>query len=506
VTAVLLLFIAAGLLIPAFVLRYPQFVLIFGSMLVFAVINLVWGVSMLATWIFFIAMSIALVVACWAKVKQGLAAAGAGAAVGLTALGIFIPSVAAATTVALPVDGKTMQLAVQSSVLMKDVPPAQSAEECATDPHYYAYDAEPGTHNFGAAISVADAKAGAQRFFTKSYCDPLWFAATLHYKAEGTELDTSKAQSDAQNFLNDRSKWAAAVEDLRNNQIESIELVDAGSVKYASLGMIPGKNPGEMPTLTKFSTQPALGQVLVVKFKDGTVRYFRVVCDLQPAEQEFPKVPQPAVPEKTPSQPPKRITVPPSSPPPSTPSTPVTKTTPSTPGTTTTVPSTTTTVPSTTTTPSTPETTTTTPSTPTTTTTPSTTTTTPSTSTSTTTTTPTCENGGTPPECHNPKGTYTYPSGKPSDNKTTGPEETTAPVQTSKADPSIKPSQERTDVPVTGATSEPRTTTPTPVHTGETSPPVDPDAAGLLFGGLGLFGGGGGMALRKMREKKGRHQ
>lgn|GEM_PF-3342386 len=502
--SLLFIVILGVLAITAATLRYTQYTIIFAVAAAFVLLAKFQGVNDIGFWIFIAAWLIALGVAYKTKLKKGKWAATGAGIVGAAVL--FIPvGAAVAATLDLPVNNGIVKTAVQSSILMKDVPAPQS-QECAAGPHYYAYDAEPGTHNFGAAIQMADAAAGSQRFATKAHCDPLWLATVKAYLQEGSNFDPTTVQDEAKSYVTDHVKWDAAIQEVYG-QIDSFELADAGNVQYASLGMVPGNNPNEMPTLTKFGTEPSLGQVLAAKLKNGTVRNFRGICDLQPAEEEFSKVPQPVVPEKTPTLPPKKITVPPSSPPTTT-TPPEKTTTPSIPTTTTTVPSTTTTVPSTSTTTTPPTSTTTTPPVTTTTTTPpetTTTTTPPETTTTppTTTTTKTCENGGTPPECHNPKGTYTYPSGKPSDNKTTGPKETEPPVQTSKADPSTKPSQERTDVTAPGATQESRTTTPEPVHTGESSPPVNPDMAGAFVG----FGATALLArYLKDKRKKGEHQ
>ncbi len=391
---------------------------------------------------------------------------------------------AGTTTVALPVnDHQVVNVAVLSSVAVQDVPEAQACDQ----PHYYAYDAPQGSHNFGPAMAADSAAAAAQRFVEKAPCDPLWFATIVKYFDAGMNFSQTDTVHLAQSFANSPTTWSQAIRDL-GNEIVDFDLVDSGNVRYATIGMIPGANPSIMPDLTQFTTQPVLGQALVVKLKNGVQRLLRLACDEQPAEQQFPAIPKASVPEVPPTVPPTTRTVTSSTTPPSTTST--------TPGTSTVTTTTTPPVTTTTTTPGTSTTTSTTPST--TTTTPSTT----STTTRTTTTTPSTTT--TTPETTSPKGPVIYPTGKPTVTVTGSPE-TTAPTETHPANPSTTPGGEVTGITAPGATTQ---TTPRVIPTTQPGgpstegPAPNPDGNSLM--GVIMVGGllGGASLRRKLLAKR----
>lgn len=366
-------------------------------------------------------------------------------------------------------------LETRNTTQTEDIYAAIQAKECPTGVKYFAYDAEPGTNNMGPAVYIANIEAGVYRFSVKVLCDPLWLAATVHFIKYNVELDQAQAEAEAMQYLADPTKRAAMMQFVRD-EIVQLDLVDAGEIPYYSLGMIvTGTNRDNMPKLTKFSNQPALGRSLVATLRDGSRRTFRGICDIQPsAEKRFEKVTPPVTPEKPPAVPPSTLTTPPSTTTSTTtvtttttPGTETTQTTPSTTSSTTTTTTgsstTTTTPPSSTTTTSTTGSTTST-----TTTTGTTTTTTPGTSTTTTTST---------------KGDVSYPTGKPPVGSPPGSPEPTAPVVTSPANPATTPGQAEPGPTAPGATQEPTqepvpTVLPTGVPT-ETSNPggniPDPD-------------------------------
>lgn len=245
---------------------------------------------------------------------------------------------------------------------------------------YYAYEAEAGTNNFGPALQLNKAEDGLARVAEKLGSDPVFTATVIEFDQKGDKLDTATTMNRAKMYASDGQVRHDDAQAFASNIVRA-DLIDMGAVKYDSVGMVPDPSGDRniMPQLTKFSTQPAMEQTLVLTMKNGRQLFLRVECDLQPSVQKFDHVAPPATPEKPPVTPPTTY-VPP------TPPTQVTTTPPPKTTTTTTSPSTSTT---TTTTPST-STTTTTPSTSTTTTTTDTTTTTTTTtpSTSTTTTTP----------------------------------------------------------------------------------------------------------------------
>lgn len=348
---------------------------------------------------------------------------------------------------------------------------AIKAKECPTGVKYFAYEAQAGTNNMGPVIHLDTIEAGLYRFWTKAVCDPLWLAHAVHFIRYNVELDPAQAEADAKTYLSDPAKRAAERQFV-HSKIVKVTLVDAGDVSYDSLGMIPGSNPEEMPKLTKFSLQHALGRTLVTELDDGSVRDFRGPCDIQAsAPRKFVKVAPPATPEKPPSTkiPPKTITTPPST---STTTTTVTTTT--TPGTETTktTPSTST---STTTSTTGSSTTTTPPS--------STTTTTNSTTSSTTSTTTTTTSPPSSTTTTSPKGDVPYPTDKPTVGPPPGDPETTPPVETEPADPATTPGQADPGQTAPGATQEPtQEPVPTVEPTGGADPTdphegdVDPDA------------------------------
>lgn len=422
---------------------FPQFMCLSAMAASFLLATQLTSLPMSTHVLFWIIWSAALGVAyAKAEISTPVAAGACALSAAIVLLGVALsPAPSAQPTLALNLPGGGVQrVVVQASLPAAQIPEPAQCSPASKTARFYAYDAEPGTHNFGAAITVDTVEAGAQRFATKAYCDAIWLAATVEYIKHGRELDQATAQAQAQVYLSDRTKLAAALQFVYD-QIDSFQLINAGNVKYASLGMIPGANPGVVPTLTKFSVQPALGQTLVVKLKNGQTRNFRIVCDLQPAELEFPKVSPPVTPEVPPKTPPTKITPPP----PTTSTTPPVTTTTTTPVTTTTPPSSTTTTPPVTT--STTSTTTTTPST--------------STTTSTTTTPPVTTTTVTTP----PKGPVPLPSGGLPPATTTGSTETIPPVEPTVAHPTGKPGDEVTTVPAPGATQEPSQPKPTPLPT-----------------------------------------
>lgn len=375
-------------------------------------------------------------------------------------------------------------------------------EWCKGGVRYFANEAEPGTNQNGPTLQVDTVEAAKYRVDIKKVCDPLALAEMVHGIKYGHHLVQAQVEAEAKSYLADPAKRTAAVQFV-DSQIAEYRIVDARGRQYKSLGMIPGKN-GEMPTLTQFANHPDLGYALVTVLKDGTVRYWRIICDIQlssPEEIVGVRKPERAeVPPNTEKYPPTVVTTPPST----------TKTTPSTE---TTTSSTTTTTPgtSTTTTPGTStSTTTTTP--------PSSTTTTTGSTTSTTTTTTTSPPSST--TTTSPKGTVTVPTGLPT-GTTTGVTETTAPVEPTPQHPGTQPgnadpgqtdpgaTQEPTQQPVptvlpTGVPTEteaPATTIPNPdgieLSTAQTSSmSVSPLAimAGLLLIGFGRL-------IRRNKEK-----
>lgn len=233
---------------------------------------------------------------------------------------------------------------------------------------YYAYEAEAGTNNFGPALQLNKAEDGLARVAEKLGSDPVFTATVIEFDQKGDKLDTATTMNRATMYAKDGQVRHNDAQAFASNIVRA-DLIDMGAVKYDSVGMVPDPSGDRniMPQLTKFSTQPAMEQTLVLTMKNGRQLFLRVECDLQPSVQKFDHVAPPATPEKPPVTPPTTY-VPP------TPPTQVTTTPPPKTTTTTTSPST--------------STTTTTPSTSTTTTTPSTSTTTTTTETTTTTTPP----------------------------------------------------------------------------------------------------------------------
>lgn len=329
--------------------------------------------------------------------------------------------------------------------------------DAASPIRYYAYEAEPGTNNMGPAIHLNTAQDGLNRVGEKMTKDPLYAATLVEFRQHGASMNQEAAHRRAQGYVKNRQAQMNDAQALLA-QIDSAYLADFGATRYESLGMIPGSNSQEMPTLTKFSSQPAMEQTLVVKFKDGRGMYLRVACDLQPSVFEgFKGVPTPPTPERPPSVPPTPY-VPPTGgvPPPSTTQVPPTSGTP-TPSTSTSTTKTTTKTTETTTTGTTTTGTTTTK-----------TTTTPSTTVPTTSTTPSC-----PPEhpdCKDPDGGPPTTDGQTPNPAPSGEPETTVPVEPNPIDPGVP-----TDAPAPGVGAPSATNVPTaPRPTEELPAPVEP--------------------------------
>ncbi len=389
---------------------------------------------------------------------------------------LVIGAAVAAPVLGLPLPGGGVKdVAVVGSLAVNNTTQLPDPKtECPNGTKYFAYEAEKGTNNMGPAVHFDAVEAASFRFFVKASCDPLWLATTKHFIKYSNALDPTRVVADAKLFAGDPNERTAAMRFVLS-EITSVTLVDAGDVQYDSLGMIPGSNPGEMPTLTKFARQPALGQTLVLELKGGVKRMFRGACDLQPSvPTTFTKVPAPEKPEVPPTNPPKTITTPPS-----TTTTNVTTTTsPS--ETTKTTPSTSTSTTSTTGS----STTTTTP--PSSTTTTSTTKSTTSTTTSTTTTTTPLSSTTTT----SPKGDVPYPTDKPTVGPPPGDPEPTAPVEPTPANPATTPGQADPGHTAPGATQEPtQEPAPTVEPTGGADPSnphegdVDPDTQPMQMGG-----------------------
>lgn len=172
--------------------------------------------------------------------------------------------------------------------------------------YFYSYDAPAGSNAMGPKLVVSADEAGLQkavdRFWEKAQCDPLWFGHTY----EGLTVDKPQnfnrddAQHGAVNFNSYGKIWQQAVNAI-TPEITGYELRDYGTTRYDSIGAIndPSGDRSKMPELTKWSEQPELHMVLVVKTKNHGERLFRLDCDLQFSAPELPKVP-PAPPVYTP--------------------------------------------------------------------------------------------------------------------------------------------------------------------------------------------------------------
>ena len=172
--------------------------------------------------------------------------------------------------------------------------------------HYYAYEAEEGTNQFGPRISLANADDGIARLNEKMFSDPLFTSAVLLSTKYGREVTDDSIMELARTYEGNHTAWKRASTDYLDNWVKSARLADAGPVPYYSLGMIPGSDPSEMPQITQFSEQPSLGQVLILEIENGensSTLYLRVDCDLQPAfKSKVPNVSKPAVKESKPKQ------------------------------------------------------------------------------------------------------------------------------------------------------------------------------------------------------------
>ncbi|MEO6761804.1 MAG: hypothetical protein ABI220_05580 [Candidatus Saccharimonadales bacterium] len=174
---------------------------------------------------------------------------------------------------------------------------------CATEVHYFAVDAPVGSNNFGPTQPSLNVKAATKRLNVKLCSDPLFTATLVAFEKDGLNLDAAEVQSTAMSYVADKATWKNAVDEFQGD-IDTMKVINDLHT-YQTLGMVP--NGELMPTLVRSDQKVVAGEVLVVTFKDGTVRKFRIVCDLQPIEDHFPHVPPPSVVVVTP--PPSVVTV-----------------------------------------------------------------------------------------------------------------------------------------------------------------------------------------------------
>lgn len=193
-------------------------------------------------------------------------------------------------------------LAIEGEDGAKFTPSIQSAANWTAPPKdfkcpgnhtvFYAYQAERGSNAFGPS-QVANIKTAddvVKRIREKA-CDPLWLRGTEEFfkpsgKEGGEEVNGDLIRNEALKL--DKNGWKRSLETVFNS-IDKIFVADL-QVRYESAGMIPGANPNDMPTITKWGDRPVLGMTAIIVLKNGDYRLLRIECDLQWSVKKFEKL------------------------------------------------------------------------------------------------------------------------------------------------------------------------------------------------------------------------
>ncbi len=88
----------------------------------------------------------------------------------------------------------------------------------------------------------------------------------------------------------------------RENAVKNI------AANYETMGMVTRDKSSKMPRIIKLTAGHGLGWTLVAHLKDGTKRFYRIECDIQPSVPHFPHigiVPPPGPPGNPPHNPPR---------------------------------------------------------------------------------------------------------------------------------------------------------------------------------------------------------
>lgn len=236
----------------------------------------------------------------WAAVIVAIIATAVLGGIGLSKLGVG-PAVSIADGRGGTIDGNRVG----------DVGGARSAPAVTGTCEFLAYDATPGSNEFGAkpdpmptngseaaniqADSMArDCKYAATQYVLDVLNEPL---TTQNY-ARVSKLIWDNTEQ----FRRDKNAWQDAVNKYYA-QADQFILVAAPNEKYWSFGFIPGANRSVQPELTQLGEEQDLSLALVVLKKDGTVLdKYRVPCRIQNIMEI--ELPHPVAKTPPPSSPP----------------------------------------------------------------------------------------------------------------------------------------------------------------------------------------------------------
>ncbi len=166
---------------------------------------------------------------------------------------------------------------------------AATPNTCATKVYYTAYDASPGSNQFGPAQWYSDVKHGKARFLQKICIDPLFTATEVGFVRQSLNLDTTPVEVTAALYSQNHSLWLKDVNWLKS-QITSYSTMYNPN-DYETLGQVIGANRSVQPKLFKANPGHAVGWTLVLHLKNGGTRSNRILCDLQPVASTFANVP-----------------------------------------------------------------------------------------------------------------------------------------------------------------------------------------------------------------------
>lgn len=182
-------------------------------------------------------------------------------------------------------DGSTTKVKLDSVTKWTPI----TSEDCKDGEFvYYGNKAPPGTFAMGPEQRFGTAEKAMERTKEKACFDRLWLAMQNEFHANEAAMDLDLAQDNANKIVANNDEWAKAVNQL-SGDIQWIGLANV-ELPYESLGNVPAADGKSMPSLTKWSNQPVMGETVVVVLKNGETRLNRGFCDEQPSVVTFTKV------------------------------------------------------------------------------------------------------------------------------------------------------------------------------------------------------------------------
>lgn len=155
---------------------------------------------------------------------------------------------------------------------------------------FYADLARVGSNQFGPDQNYHDKATALKKLATTMSCDYYIAAVEVDFRASGNKLSVDQVNATAKTYGGSKTTWSNAVYGFLGDIDVAKTYTKYEDKHYATLGAIP--NGTKEPTLFSATPDHAAEWVLVLTFKDGTVREIRIVCLLQPVEISFPNVPK----------------------------------------------------------------------------------------------------------------------------------------------------------------------------------------------------------------------